>query len=73
MEKTFEENLEMLEDIVSSLENENLKLDEALEKFKLGIELTNKCTKKLDEAEKQIKILVESEKGLSEKDFEVEE
>ena len=73
MEKTFEENLELLESVVTSLENGNLKLDESLEKFKEGIELTNKCTKKLEDAEKQIKILIETDNGIKEEDFDSEE
>lgn len=73
MEKTFEENLELLESIVSSLENEKLKLDESLEKFKEGIELTNKCTKKLDEVEKQIKMLIKTDNGYTEEQFNLEE
>ncbi|MEG0073323.1 MAG: exodeoxyribonuclease VII small subunit [Clostridia bacterium] len=73
MEKTFEENLEMLEEVVKSLENGDLKLDEALEKFKTGIELTKSCTKKLDDVEKQIKILVNEDNELVEENFELEE
>lgn len=69
MEKTFEENLKELEEVVNSLESSDLTLDNALEKFKKGVELTKKCTNKLDEAERKIKILIDGK----EEDFEGEE
>lgn len=69
MEKTFEENLKELEQVVNNLESSELTLDEALEKFKRGVELTKKCTKKLEEAENKIKILINGK----EEDFEIEE
>ncbi len=68
MEKTFEENLKELENVVASLESSDLSLDEALDKFKKGIELTKNCSKKLEDAENKIKILIDGK----EEDFEVE-
>ena len=68
MEKTFEENLKELENVVQSLESQDLTLDGALEKFKRGIELTKDCSKKLEDAENKIKILIDGK----EEDFEVE-
>lgn len=61
--KTFEDNLKELEDIATKLENGNLNLDEAIEEFEKGMKLSKECTKKLDEAEKKINILVEGENG----------
>ncbi len=69
MEKTFEENLKELEEVVNGLESSELTLDEALEKFKRGVELTKKCSQKLEEAENKIKILINGK----EEDFEIEE
>lgn len=71
--KTFEDNLKELEDIATKLENGNLNLDEAIEEFEKGMKLSKECTKKLDEAEKRINILVENENGdVIEEKFEVQ-
>lgn len=71
--KTFEDNLKELEEIATKLETENLGLDEAIEEFEKGMKLSKECTKKLDEAEKRINILVENENGdVIEEKFEVQ-
>ena len=61
--KTFEESLNELEKIASNLENGDLGLDEAINEFEKGITLSKECSKKLDEAEKRINILVQGEDG----------
>lgn len=53
----FEKKMKEFEKIIDMLENGNLTLDKSLEYFKIGIELSNQLAKKLDETEKQIKIL----------------
>ncbi len=53
---TFDETLEKLNGIVSQLESGNLSLEESLNKFKEGIELSEQCNKKLEEA----KLVVET-------------
>lgn len=71
--KTFEDNLKELEEVATKLEAENLGLDEAIEEFEKGMKLSKECTKKLDEAEKRINILVENENGdVIEEKFEVQ-
>jgi len=60
---SFEEALKKLEAIVDELETGNLTLDDSVEKFKEGIELTSFCNKKLDEAEKKITVLIEDNDG----------
>lgn len=50
MEKTFEEIMFDLENIVKELENDNLPLEEALEKYKAGIELSKQCHDRLSKA-----------------------
>ncbi len=73
-EKTFEESLTELEQIASNLENGNLGLDEAIKEFEKGMKLSKECSKKLDEAEKKINILVQGENGeLEEEKFVSEE
>lgn len=69
-EITFEEAMKELEKVVESLENGNVTLEEALEMFEKGINLTAFCNKKLDDAEKKITILLENRDGtFQEKDF----
>ncbi len=62
-EKSFEESLNELEQIASKLESGDLGLDEAIKEFENGIKLSKECSKKLDEAEKKINILVQNENG----------
>jgi exodeoxyribonuclease VII small subunit len=62
-EMKFEEALKKLERIVGDLENGNLSLDEALEKYEEGIRLSKMCSKKLEVAKKKVEILLKSEDG----------
>lgn len=72
-EKNFEEALQELETIVQQLERGELPLDESLEVFQKGIELSKFCSKRLDQIEKRITVLVESKEGhIEEEDFKLE-
>lgn len=70
---SFEESMQELEKIVQELENNNLNLDESVKKFEEGMEISKKCNKILEEAEKKITILLENNGEIEEKDFKVEE
>lgn len=71
VEKSFEEALDELEKIVSKLERGELSLDESIDFFQKGIELSKFCNKCLNEVEKRITMLIEDEKGaLKEENFE---
>ena len=59
----FEKSIKELEEIVSSLEQGDVTLDESLELFEKGIKLSKKCQKILDEAEKKVSVLVADENG----------
>ena len=48
--KSFEENLEELETIVKKLENGDVPLDEAIDKFNEGMKLAGECNKILETA-----------------------
>lgn len=48
--KSFEEKLETLEDIVKKLENGDILLDDAINKFNEGMKIANECNKMLEEA-----------------------
>ena len=59
----FEKSLAKLEQIVAEMESAELKLDEMLAKFKEGMTLAEACTKRLNEAERAIEMLVKTENG----------
>jgi exodeoxyribonuclease VII small subunit len=61
--KTFEQSMKRLEEIVQELESGDLPLEKAIKKFEEGIQLSKFCSKKLDETEKKITILMEESEG----------
>ena len=61
--KNFEKAIEELEKIVQRLEDADLPLDEALNLFEEGIKLSRFCSRKLDEAERKVEILLKDEEG----------
>lgn len=72
-EKSFEEQMEALEGIVTELEKGELSLDESLSKFEDGMKLAKECNKILESAEKKITILINKDSELVEEDFNTEE
>lgn len=71
--ETFEKSLEELENIATELERGNLSLEKSIETFEKGIKLSKECSEKLDKAEKRINILVQTENGLEEENFQITE
>lgn len=72
-EQKFEEAYGKLEAIVKRLEEGNLSLEEALKAFEEGVRLARLCSRKLDEAEKKVEILLkESDGRLTAKPFNLE-
>ena len=53
-EKTFEEKLARLEEIVGALEKGDAQLAESLKLFEEGTKLASECGKLLDEAEQKV-------------------
>lgn len=69
-EEKIEDLINKLEQISQEMENENLSLDESIEKFKEGTRLANLANKKITEAEKKVKMLLTDENNeLKEIDF----
>ena len=66
---SFETAIKQLDEIVKSLENGDIPLDEALALFEKGVKLTEVCSAKLTAAEKQIKLLVKDGEGMKKEDF----
>ena len=59
---SFEEAMAELEELVETLEQGDLSLEESLKSFEKGVELTRTCQQSLKEAEQKVRIL--SEKSL---------
>ena len=72
--KTFEDSMIELEEVVLKLETGDVTLDDSLKLFEQGIKLAKSCQKKLDDAEKKVKILTADTNGdLTEEIFEAAE
>lgn len=61
--KTFEEAVARLEEIVRLMEDGKLSLDDSLKAFEEGIALVRLCNGKLDSAEQRVRILLSGEDG----------
>lgn len=60
---SFEKALDQLEHIVRDMESGNLTLEQSLKKFEEGMKLSKYCTRKLDETEKKISLLMSQADG----------
>ena len=73
-EQKFEDAFQKLEGIVKKLEEGNLSLEDSLKAFEEGVRLSRFCSKKLDEAEKKVEILLKDSNGrVVPKSFSLEE
>lgn len=73
-EMKFEEKLESLETIVKELEEGNVDLDDAINKYTEAMKIAKECSDKLDKATKAVnKILSESGELEDFKEMEVKE
>lgn len=61
--KSFEQSLRQLEKIVQDLESGDLSLEKAIKKFEEGIQLSKYCSRKLDETEERINLLMQNDSG----------
>ena len=61
--KSFEENMQRLEQIVRAMERGDVPLDASLKLFQEGTQLVQSCGKLLDEAELQVKKIVAAPDG----------
>ena len=62
-QESFESAIDKLEKIVAEMEKGDLPLENALAKFEEGMKLHDFCSKKLDEVEKKITILLKDKNG----------
>ncbi|MEQ1531838.1 MAG: exodeoxyribonuclease VII small subunit [Methylococcales bacterium] len=56
---SFEDSLSELEQIVSQLEQGDISLEDSLQFFERGVNLTRTCQKALQEANQKVQILLE--------------
>lgn len=70
-ELNFEENLEKLEELVRDLENGNVPLDDAINKYQEAMKIAKVCDEKLKSAEEAITKIVKDDNSVE--DFEVTE
>lgn len=54
----FEQALENLEELVSSMEDGELTLEESLQAFEKGVKLTRECQSALKNAEQKVQLLL---------------
>ncbi len=61
--KTFEENMQRLEQIVRAMERGDVPLEKSLELFQEGTQLVKSCGKLLDEAQLEVSKIVAAPDG----------
>lgn len=66
---TFEQSMARLEEIVAALEKGEVPLEESLKLFQEGTRLIGGCEKTLEQAQQQLKILLQREQGPELADF----
>ena len=59
----YEKSVRRLDEIVASLENEQIGLDQSLQLFEEGIELLRSASAELDRAETKVQMLIEKSGG----------
>jgi exodeoxyribonuclease VII small subunit len=62
-EPSFEEAMKRIETIVADLEKSDIPLEQALERFEEAVKLAKICHRKLDEAQKRVSKLVDTDDG----------
>ena len=69
----FEKALEELEELVSSMEDGKLSLEDSLQAFEKGIKLTRECQAALKKAEQKVQVLINENGDTEELEFENDE
>ena len=68
--KSFEEGLAQLENITKELEEGDLSLEDSLKNFDEGVKLAEHCNSKLNDAQRQVEILLKKDNSLEPVAFE---
>lgn len=69
----FEKALAELEQLVETMENGELPLEQALQQFEKGIALASQCQQALQNADQKVTQLIEKNGELLEKPFDIDE
>ena len=69
----FEKALKKLEELVSSMEEGDLTLEDSLQAFEKGIKLTRECQAALKEAEQKVQVLISENGDTKELEFKDDE
>lgn len=69
----FEQSLNALEALVNKMEQGDLTLEQSLQAFSTGIQLTRECQTRLAEAEQQVTLLQEQQGQIHLSDFDVDD
>jgi len=70
-ERTFEDAMKRIEEIVHDLESGDLPLEKSLRVFEEGMKLVSLCSHTLEDAEKKVSLLArEQDGGFSQRPFE---
>lgn len=71
----FEKKIDRLEEIVQSMEEGDLALDQSLKLFEEGVKLSRKCHEQLDKAEQKVQLLmkVDEDGNAESEEFEADE
>ncbi|MBQ6946921.1 MAG: exodeoxyribonuclease VII small subunit [Clostridia bacterium] len=67
--RTFEQSMTLLEEIVAKLENQDTPLEEAMELFRQGVELSDECAQKLEQAKQSVSVLIEKNGVMTKEEF----
>ena len=68
--KVFEDYIEDLNEIVKKMESDNMNLEDMIKSYEDGMKLINVCSNELVEEEKRVKVLIEKNNKIIEKDIE---
>lgn len=72
-EKSFEESIALLEEIVAKLESRDTPLEDAMQLFQQGVALSDECAKKLEQAKQSVSALIEKNGEMVEEEFSSDE
>lgn len=61
--RKFEDDLALLEGIVSQIDSGELSLEESISAFERGVALVRTLNKKLDEVERRVEVLIRDSRG----------
>ena len=68
--KAFEDYIKNLNEIVKKMESDDMNLEDMIDSYENGMNLINICTSELNEIEKRVKILIQKNNKIIQKDME---